>query len=105
MTIWSYHDGISSHGDFRERSIVGVKSRFFFRTDNGLESMSVQVERMFAGVIVVEDYLDNLVLFENVGVDVGPVNGSIGGRGTSGKSSVKSRDFGRYVGNIVEECT
>lgn len=67
--------------------------------------MSVQVERMFAGVIVVEDYLDNLVLFENVSVNIGSVDGSIGGRGTSCKSSVESWDFGLYVGNVVEECT
>lgn len=105
VTIWSYHDGISSHRNFRERSIIGVESRFFIRTDNGLESMSVQVERVFAGVIVVEDYLDDLVLFENVSVNIGSVDGSIGGRGTSGKSSVESWDFGLYVGNIVEECT
>lgn len=67
--------------------------------------MSVQMERMFAGVIVVEDYLDNLVFFENVSVNVGSVDGSVGGRGPSGKSSVKRWDFGPYVGNIVEECT
>lgn len=67
--------------------------------------MPVQVKRMFAGVIVVENYLDNLVLFENVSVNIGPIDGSIGSRGASGKSSVKSRNFGPYVGNIVEECT
>lgn len=88
MTIWSYHDGISSHRNFRERSVIGVESRFFIRTDNGLESMSVQVERMLAGVIVVEDYLDNLVLFKNISVNIGSVDSSIGGRGTSGKCSV-----------------
>lgn len=105
MTIWSHHDGISSHRDFRKRLIVGVESRFFIRTDDSLESMSVQVERMFAGIIVVEDYLDNLVLFENVSVNIGSIDGGIGGRGTSSKSSIKSRDLRLYVGNIVEECT
>lgn len=105
MTIWSHHDGISSHRDFRERLIVGVESRFFIRTDNSLESMSVQVEGMFAGIIVVEDNLDNLVLFENISVNIGPIDGGIGGRGTSSKSSEKSWDFGLYVGNTVEKCT
>lgn len=65
----------------------------------------MQVERMFAGVIAVEDYLDNLVLFENISVNVGPVDGGIGGRCTSGNSSEKSWDFRPYVGNTVEECT
>lgn len=88
VTIRSYHNGISSHRNFRERSVIEVESGFLIRTDNGLKSMSVQVEWMLAGVIVVEDYLDNLVLFENISVNIGSVNGSIGGRGTSGKSSV-----------------
>lgn len=104
VTIWSHHDGISSHRDFRERLIVSVESRFFIRTDNGLESMSVQVEGMFAGIIVVEDNLDNLVLFENISVNIGPIDGGIGGRGTSSKSSEKSWDFGLYVGNTIEKC-
>lgn len=105
MTIWSHHDGISSHRDFRKRLIVGVESCFLIRTDNGLESVSVQVERMFAGIIVVEDYLDNLVLFENISMNIGPIDGGIGGRDASSKSSVKSRHFGLYVGNTVEKCT
>lgn len=105
MTIWTHHDGISSHRDFRKRLIVGIESCFFFRTNNSLKCMSVQVERMFARIIVVEDYFDNLVLFENISVNIGSIDGGIGGRGTGSKSSEKSRDLGPYVGNIVEECT
>lgn len=44
-----------------------------------MEGVAVQVERVTAGVIVVDDDVDNLVAFEDEGVGVGGVDGGVGG--------------------------
>jgi hypothetical protein len=60
---------------------------------------------MAAGIIVVDDYFDNLVLLENEWVGVFAVDCGIIGVFATCKGCVKSGDFGRDVGDIVEECT
>lgn len=62
VAIRSHHEGISSHWNIREGSVVGVDACFFFRTDNSLKSMPMQMEGMLAGIIAVEDNLDHLIL-------------------------------------------
>jgi len=60
---------------------------------------------MAAGIVVVDDYFNNLVLLENEWVGVFAVDCRIIGVFATCEGRVKSRDFGRDVGDIVEECT
>jgi len=60
---------------------------------------------MAAGIVVVDDYFDNLVLLENKWVRVFAVNGGIVGVCATCEGCVKSGDFGSDIGDIIEECT
>ena len=68
----------------------------------GLEGVAVQVERVTAGVVVVEDDIDDLVAFEDEGVGVGGVDGGIGGILACREGSVEGGDFWGNVGDGVE---
>jgi hypothetical protein len=77
----------------------------FGATRDGLEDVAVEVEGVTAGVVVVDDYFDDLVLLENEWVGVFAVDGGIVGVCAAGEGSVKSGDLGSDVGDIIEECT
>lgn len=100
-----HHEGIAAHGHARERVVVGIVACVFVGADNGLEVVAVEMERVFAGIVAVEDDFDNLVFLENEGVGVAPVDGNISCGVTCGQSSVEGRNFWRYVCFIVEEGT
>lgn len=80
-----------------------VKAGLLVRTVHNLKVMSVQVERMLSGIVVVQHDLDDLVLGENEGVGVTTVDSNTGGSVTGSKGSVKGRDLWSDVGNIVEK--
>lgn len=62
---------------------IGVLKRagLFLGAVDRLEMVSVQVERVTARVEVVDDDLDDLALFEDEGVRVGPVDAWVRGEG------------------------
>lgn len=62
VAIRSHHEGVSSHWNIREDSVVGVGACFFFRTNNSLESVPMHMEGMLAGIVAVEDNLNHLIL-------------------------------------------
>lgn len=74
VAVRSHHEGVPSHWNFWESTVVGVEACFFFRTDNGLESVAVKMEGMLAGIIAVEDNLDHLILLQHESIDVYPIN-------------------------------
>lgn len=58
---------------------------------------------MFAWVVIVEDYVYDLVVGEDEGVGVGAVDGRGGGVAAGGEGGEESGDFGADVGYGVEE--
>lgn len=79
VAVRSHHEGVSSHWNFGESTVIGVEACLFFRADNGLESVSVQMEGMLAGIIAVQDNLDHLILLQHKSIDVDSVNRWIAG--------------------------
>lgn len=105
VAIWSHHEGVSSHRNIRESYIVGVDASVIIGTDNSLKSVPVQMEGMLAGILAVEDNLNDLVLLQYKSIDVGSVNSCVHGCSTGCESGEKGWDFRLDVGDIVEECT
>ena len=70
VAVWADHEGIAAHGHLGEGLVVDIRTGLFGGADDGLESVAVEMEGVFAGVEVVEDDLDDLVLFEDEGVGV-----------------------------------
>jgi len=68
-----------------------------------LEVMSVYVERMFASIIVVEDDLDDVILFEDIAVGVATVYRDIRCVATGRKSRVERGNHWCGVRDVVEE--
>ena len=66
--------------------------------------MAVEMEGVFACVVVVEDYLYDFVVLEDVGVGVDAVDGGVVGEVAGGESSVEGWYDRADVGYIVEEC-
>lgn len=56
-----------------------------FGSNESLEVVPMQVERMLPGVIVVEDDLDDLILLKDEGIGIITVNGRIGSICSRGK--------------------
>ena len=65
----------------------------------------MQVERMFAWVVVVDNYFDHFVFVEDECVGICSVHEWITGVRTCTESAVECRDFGMDIGDVVEECT
>ena len=59
---------------------------------------------VFAFVVIVEHNLDDLVLLEDEGVGVRPIDSGVRCSGAGGKSCVEGRDLGRNIAQVVEEC-
>lgn len=81
---WSDEKGVPAHWDFGEVGLgcIGgvVRARAGGAAGYGLEVMSMQMERVFARVEVVEDDFDNVVFGEHEGVCVTTVDfGGCGG--------------------------
>ena len=103
VAVWGRHEGISLHRDGRKGFVAYPVTGILLGARNGLESVAVEVERVAAFVVVVEDDFNDVVLFEDEGVGVGAVDDGIGGEGAGSKGSVESWDFGTRVGVVVEE--
>jgi len=100
-------DGVAAHGVGGEwRGSRGVVDAcFVFAAVDDLKGVTVEVERVFSRVIVVQDDFDDLVGFEDKLVGVGAVDGGIGCVGASGEDGVEGGNFRCNVGHVVEEST
>lgn len=65
-----------------------IESSICFRSPDNLEVVSVQMERMLAGIVIVEDNFHNLALLKDKGVCVAAIDCGIGGGVTSGEDGV-----------------
>lgn len=61
------------------------------------------MERMSAGVEIVEYNLYNVIVFQNVRIGVDTVDGGVVGELPGGESSVEGGDRGENIGYVVEE--
>jgi len=85
------------------RSVADVGPGFFGGAVDELEGVAVEVEGVFARVVVVEDELYGLVLLEDEGVRVGAVNCDVVGGRAGGQGGVEGGNFGKDIGDVVEE--
>lgn len=63
------------------------------------------MERMLAGVVVIQDDLYNLTLLKNKRVGIAAVDRRIRSCVSSGKDRVQGRDLWCDIGDVVKECT
>lgn len=86
MAVGSDEQGVAPHGPARELDGAVEHKRgvvvagIVVAAHNGLEHVAVQMERVFAGVLVIEHNLDHLVVAQHVRVRVGPVHGCVSGQ-------------------------
>jgi len=68
MSIWTHQESVTLHWYLRQDQTTVLYSdgipitAIIVTTSYSLESMTVQMERMFAGIAVVEDNFNNLVV-------------------------------------------
>lgn len=109
MSIWPDKNDVSAHGYFGQhhRSVgEGFRveiARLFLTTEDSLEHVAVQVERMFPWVLIVEYNFDDAIVLEDEGVRVGSIDAGIACEFASTKSCVESGDFRGDIGDTTEE--
>lgn len=103
----SHHEGISPHRSrWKGRVIAGViVAPVIVTPHNSLKVVSVQMERMLARIVIVQDDLYNLVFFQDVAVGVAAIDGHVRGVAAGGQRAVQRRDYRFDVGDLVEEGT
>ena len=67
--------------------------------------MTVQMEWMLSGIIVVENNLNYIVFLQDVSISIVAIDGGISGLGSRSQNAVERRYYWRCVCNVVEECT
>ena len=76
---------------------------FFLRADGGLKGVAVKMEGMAAGVLVVDDNFNHVVVFQDVRVGVNAVDGGVVGVMAGGEGGEDGWDLGGEIGDFVEE--
>ena len=76
-----------------------------FRSPDDLEVVSVKMERMLPGVIIVQDDLYNLAMLKDESVSIATVYYGIRSSISGGEDGVKGRNLRRDIGDVVEEGT
>ena len=114
VTSWWEHHDVSSHWDGTESGMIaGIKWQGVAvcvvvevlsvgrNSLDDLEVVPVQMERVRAPVVVVENDLDNIIVIEDERVRVVPVDLGIGGQIAGRQDGIDSRHFGRRVADVV----
>lgn len=105
VSVGIHHDGVPSHRHFWERRIARVGAGCLLRSGDGLKGVAVEVEWMFAFIIVVEDDLNDFTFLEDEGVRVGAIDLAVGGQRTGRHDRVKCRNLRANIRDVVEEGT
>lgn len=107
VTIGPDDERIATHGllgvGFDADALVLKGAGLLLGAVDGLEVVTVEMEGVAARVEVVEDNLDNLVLFEDKRVCVLTVDGRVDGVVTGREHAVEGGHLGLGVGDVVEE--
>lgn len=97
MPVRSDHDGVSPHWNPRDgsRNIRGVKwASLLLGSDDRLEIMAVKVEWMLAGIVVVQDDLDDIVFLQYEGMYVDAIDCRVFGSRPHRQCRVERGDLG-----------
>lgn len=105
VAIWPDQDGVASHWHLWESLVFDIPASIFSGTDNSLEMVSMKMEGMFAGIVVVEDDFDDLILLKYEGIGMRAVNFWVGGGAAGTEGGIQTWDLGTHVGYVVEEGT
>lgn len=109
VSLRTQNQSVSAHwcgGEYHASVVQGFSvpiTGIIVRSHKGLESVTVQMERMLASVVVVHHNFINLVVTQNKGVSVCAVDLSISGQLSGAECSVERWYLGFDVGDIVEE--
>lgn len=105
MPIWSHKDCVAPHRCSWQVCdvvcIIGPGIVIAARDD--LESMSVEMERMLAWIVIVDNDLDDFVGCEDEGIGVRSVDHGVCGVLASRENSIKCRNLGMDISNVVEK--
>lgn len=101
------HKGVPTHWYGGEVGVVVriVEASVRFGSPDDLKVMSVQMEWVFACIVIVKYDFNNLALLENESVGIAAIDYRIHSSVTGGKSRIQGRDLRRDVGYVVEEGT
>lgn len=106
VTRRASHEDVTAHGDRGERVVTAVSTGVVIRANDGLELMTVKMERVLSGIQVVQDDLNDLVLLEEEGVRVGAVDCGVRDKGVGGAHDGENGGhLGGDIGDVVEEGT
>ena len=103
VAVGGRHEGISLHRNSWKCLVACPITCVLLGARNSLEGVAVEMERVAAFVVVVEDDFDHVVLLEDEGVGIGAVDNGVGGEGAGGEGGVEGGDFWAGVGMVVEE--
>lgn len=105
VPVRSHHKGVATHGGGGEIGVAGrvVVASVFVAAPDGLEGVAVEVEGVLAGVVVVDDYVDDVVVGEDEGVGEFAVDDGVGGVGAGGEGGVEGWHLWGGVADVVEE--
>lgn len=103
VAVWMNEKSVTPHGFRWESLISNVRAGLFLRANHCLERVAMQMEGMLAGIIIVQNDLDNLILTQDKSIRVTAVDDGIGGVVPSGQHGVERRDLWLDVRHIIEE--
>lgn len=105
VAIWSHHQCVSAHRARREIVMLAliVEAGVRWRSIHRLEGMAMQMERMLAGVVVVEDKFNDVVFLQDEWVGVPSIHSRIGGFIAGRQDGVEGWDYRCGVRDVVEE--
>lgn len=103
VAVWVNEESITAHGLRWESLISNVGAGLLLRASHCLESVAVQMEGMLAGIIIVQNDLDNLILAQDERIRVGAIDDGVGSVVPSGQHGVERRDLWLDVRHIIEE--
>lgn len=103
VAVGTDQESVSLHRILWKSIVPHIRTRFFLTANNGLKEVSMQMERVLAGVQTVQNNFYHLVLFQDISVGIGPVDAWITGRLSRAQSGVKRGHFGSNISLIIEE--
>lgn len=96
-------NGVTAHGNGGEIGRVAVvDAGVWGRSCDDLKLMAVEMERVGFGVEIVDHYLDDFVVLQDVGVGVHSVDGRVLSVAADTQRCIERRHLGHQIGDIVQ---
>lgn len=105
ISVGPDHKGITPHGNRWEISMIVrvIEARVIVTAHNGLEVMSMEMKRMLARIIIVQNDLHNIAPVQHIGIGISAINAWIGIVTASGQRRVQCRYFRTDVADVIKE--